>query len=72
MLLIEFKTKVNASAVNLIKSQKNESRTDYTDRDAERGTEERRVLLQDVPRAADCATMPEEMGGYTGNESGER
>ena len=49
-----------------------ESKIDDTDRDAERETEGRRVLLPDVQRQADRATLSEEMEGYASKESGER
>ena len=45
-----------------------ESSIDHTYRKPERETEGGRVLLPEVQRATDRATMSAEMGGHTGSE----
>ena len=52
----------------ILKGNNYESRTDYTDRDPERGTEKRRILLPDLQGAADCAAVSEEMDGHASTE----
>ncbi len=51
------------------KKKKNyESSIDHTYRKPERETEGGRILLPEVQRATDRATMSAEMGGHTGSE----
>ena len=49
-----------------------ESRIDYTDREPERATEERRLLFPSMQGRADRAEMSAEMEGYASTEGGER
>ena len=53
-------------------NQDYESRIDYSYREPTRCVEEGWILLPDMQRTADRAAVPEEMGGYTGKEGGER
>ena len=53
-------------------NQDYESRIDYSYREPTRCVEKGWILLPYMQRTADLAAVPEEMGGYTSTEGGER